>query len=104
MSEPTGSTTPAYGETTAADPYGSAAGYGDPAPSNTIAIVGFVLAFLFWPAGLVCSILGLNKSKTMGGKGRGLAIAGIIISVVAAIVGILLVVSVFAVAGSSGSY
>ena len=47
---------------------------------NAIAVVGFVLAFLFPLAGLICSIIGLSKSKKLGGKNRGLAIAGVIIS------------------------
>lgn len=48
--------------------------------SNTIAIVGFVLSFFISIAGLVCSIIGLVKSKDCGGKGKGFAIAGIVIA------------------------
>lgn len=48
---------------------------------NVQAIVGFVMAFAFYPVGLVFSILGLvNANKT--NHGRGYAIAGIIISAI----------------------
>lgn len=50
--------------------------------SNGMAIAGFVCAFLVPLLGLIFSIIGLNKSKTLGGKGKGLAIAGIVISIV----------------------
>lgn len=50
--------------------------------SNSIAIVGFVFAFIIPLVGLICSILGLKKSHECGGKGKGLAIAGIVISAV----------------------
>ena len=60
---------------------------------NGMAIAGMVLGIaslaLFWLSyiatvigvvGLILSIIGLNKSKTMGGVGRGMAMAGIITS------------------------
>ena len=56
---------------------------------NTIAIVGLVLAVLFCPAGLVCSIIGLKKAKRLGGKGRGVALAGLIVSIAFVIIGLL---------------
>ena len=48
---------------------------------NGLATAGFVLAFFSPIVGLVLSIIGLNKSKTMDGLGRGLAIAGIIVAI-----------------------
>lgn len=48
---------------------------------NVIAIVGFVFAFLVPIVGLICSIIGYNKAKA-GAPYKGLALAGIIISVV----------------------
>ena len=48
--------------------------------SNTIAIVGFILSFIFSLLGLIFSIIGLKKSKQLGGAGKGLAVAGIVIS------------------------
>lgn len=53
-----------------------------PTRSNTVAIVGFVFAFLIPLVGLICSIIGVNNAKNCGGSGKGLAIAGIIISIV----------------------
>ena len=53
-------------------------------PNNGFAIAGFVLSFFSFAAviGLILSIVGLQKSKTpeFNGKGKGLAIAGIILS------------------------
>ncbi len=53
-----------------------------PAPTSTnniLAIVGLVLAFFVPVAGLICSIIGLRKVKECN-SGKGLAIAGIVIS------------------------
>ena len=54
------------------------------APSNGFAIAGLVCSFFSFLAvvGLILSIVGLRKSKTpeFNGKGKGLAIAGIVIS------------------------
>ena len=56
---------------------------------NKLATVGFVLSFFFALPGLVCSILGLKKSKELDGKGKNLSIAGIVISVVSIIISFL---------------
>ena len=50
--------------------------------SNALAIIGFVLSFLgaYSIFGLILSITGLIKSKTLDGKGKGFSIAGIVIS------------------------
>ena len=54
------------------------------APNNGCAIAGFVLSFFSVAAviGLILSIVGLQKSKSpeFNGKGKGLAIAGIVLS------------------------
>ncbi len=69
-----------------------------PIQDTSTAIAGFILAFLFAPLGLIFSIAGLKKAKQLdgatkqfGGVGRGLAIAGLIVS----ILGILFWVWVF---------
>ena len=49
---------------------------------NTIAIVGLVLAFFVPIVGLIMSIIGLSKSKKTKGVGKGIAIAGIIASLI----------------------
>ena len=46
---------------------------------NNIAVAGFVLAFLFPLLGIIFSAIGLKKSKETG-SGKGLSIAGIVIS------------------------
>ena len=48
--------------------------------NNTMAIVGFILSFFVAIAGLICSIIGLKRAPQFGGKGKGMAIAGIILS------------------------
>ncbi len=52
-----------------------------PEESNSLAIIGFILAFFIPIVGLICSILGLKKSRELGGKEYGLAVAGLIISI-----------------------
>lgn len=68
--------------------------------TNGMAIAGLICAFLFTPLGLIFSIIGLNKSKQMNGEGRGMSIAGIIISVIGIIVGIASVIFFFVFASS----
>ncbi len=50
--------------------------------TNVLALVGFILSFFVPLAGFICSIIGLTKSKNFDGNGKGLAIAGIVISCV----------------------
>ena len=66
-----------------------------------LGITSVVLFFLSWIAtiiaivGLILSLVGLSKSKQLGGLGRGMAIAGIVTSavgIVASIVILLVVV------------
>lgn len=60
--------------------------------TNGFAIAGFVLSFFFWLLGLIFSVIGLNKSKIMNGSGRGLAIAGIVISIISGVIMILVTI------------
>ena len=57
--------------------------------SNTIAIIGLILAFIIPLAGFICSIIGLSKAKKLDGKNRGVAMAGLIISILLPIITIL---------------
>ena len=52
------------------------------AERNGMATAGFVLSFFVSVLGLIFSIIGLVRSRRMNGNGRGLAIAGIIISAI----------------------
>ena len=62
---------------------------------NTIAIVGFVLSFIIAIAGLICSVVGYRKAVTEGAPHKGLALAGIIISVASMALVIILYITVF---------
>lgn len=46
---------------------------------NTKAILGLIFTFLFWPVGLVLSIMGRNEIKQNGGKGKGLTTASFVL-------------------------
>ena len=74
-------------------------GYGPPpppyqqAPSNGIAVAGLICAFFFPLIGLILSIIGLSKSNSLPNRhGRGIAIAGIIISIVIIVLEIIFVI------------
>ena len=68
--------------------------------TNTLAIVGFILSFFIPLAGLICSIIGYKNAPQFAGKGKGLALAGIIISVAWFVIAIILYVTVFATLGA----
>ena len=63
--------------------------------ANVFAILGFVFSFLFLIAilGLIFSIIGLNKSKEMGDKGKGFAVAGMIISIISMALSFIIIVA-----------
>jgi hypothetical protein len=50
--------------------------------TNVFVIIGFILSFLIPLVGLILSIVGLSQIKKTKQKGHGLAIAGIILSIV----------------------
>lgn len=52
-----------------------------PSERNIYAILGLIFAFVFWPAGLILSFYGFGFSKIHNGRGKALAIAGLIVSV-----------------------
>lgn len=49
---------------------------------NGMAIAGFVLAFFFPVLGLIFSAIGMSQCNQRGDNGKGLAIAGLVISIV----------------------
>jgi hypothetical protein len=65
--------------------------YGDPAAApqapqpgtNGLAVAGLILAFLIAPIGFILSLVGLIQAGKRGQKGKGLAVGGIIVSLVA---------------------
>jgi len=64
--------------------------------TSGLAIAGFVCSFFCGLLGLILSILGLSEISRSNGtvKGRGLAIAGIVISIVLFLVGVLAAVAI----------
>ena len=69
-----------------------------PAPqakTNSLALIGFILSFFFALGGLICSIMGLRQCNQTGEGGRGLAIAGIVISATSMFFSALLVSTTF---------
>ena len=64
--------------------------------TNTLCIVGFILSLLcFNLIGLIVCIIGLNSAKKKNEGGRGLAIAGIIISVITIVITVIMVALAF---------
>ena len=49
---------------------------------NNMALIGFILSFFIAIAGLICSIIGYKRAKEEGLDGKGMALAGIIISAI----------------------
>jgi hypothetical protein len=83
---PPGYGQPAYGPPPGypqAPGYGPPPGYGYPPaygrPTNTMAILALVLAFVFAPAGLIMGIVARKQIRQTGEDGDGLALAGIIV-------------------------
>jgi len=110
---------PAYGAAPAAPAYGAAPaapqayspqGYGQQAAGdkwNVLAIISLVSAFFVSLDAVICGHIALNQIKRTGEKGRGLAIAGLVLGYLGLISGIIFIVVVVLVtiAGiNDGSY
>jgi hypothetical protein len=50
-------------------------------PTSGLAIAGLLTGIFFWPAGIIINPIALAKIKKSGDGGRGLAVAGLIISI-----------------------
>lgn len=57
--------------------------------TNTMAIVGFVSSLVLAPLGIVFSAIALGQIKKTGQKGRGFAIAGLVIGIVFTAIGLI---------------
>jgi hypothetical protein len=90
---------PGYG----APGYGPPPGYGYPRPTNTLAILSLVMAFVFSPVGLVLGIVARRQIRQTGEQGDGLALAGIIIGGIATALAVLAFVFFFVALASVGS-
>jgi len=88
---------PPYGQVPGGPPpYGQVPGGPPPVKTNIMAILGLIFAFVFWPAGIVLSILGLNQTKKRNEGGRGLALAGLILSILFGLIAIIVIGALFA--------
>ncbi len=58
--------------------------HNNPAPSQTngFAIAGFICSFFIAILGLIFSCIGLSVAKKMNGRGKGLACAGLVLSII----------------------
>jgi hypothetical protein len=63
-------------------------------PTNTLAILALVLAFVFAPAGVICGIIAKKQIRESHEQGEGLALAGIIVGSLLVALGVLYVVIV----------
>jgi hypothetical protein len=99
---------PAYGPPPAYPP----PGYGPPGyppagwgrPTNTMAILALVMAFVFAPAGLVLGIVARKQIRQTGEDGDGLALAGIIVGGVVTALFVLMFVFLILALSAASSY
>src|ERR671921_689097 len=85
---------PPYGAYPPPGPYAGYYGYPPPQQqsTNALAIVSLVCAFLFAPLGIIFGHISLSQIKKTGEEGRGLAIAGLVISYLVTVLAIVVVV------------
>lgn len=100
--------TPPASATYTTTPYSSQAGpYGGPTERyNVLAIIGFVFAFTVSIGAVVCGHIALSQIKRTGEKGRGFAIAALILGYLGIVLGTIIAIvyiALFASLASSGS-
>ncbi|MCX2934628.1 peptidylprolyl isomerase [Mycobacterium sp. CVI_P3] len=79
---------PYYGSPYGPGPYP----YPAPPPTNGMAIASLICAFVFAPLGIVFGHISLSQIKKSGEEGRGLAIAGLVISYLVTVLSIMVLV------------
>lgn len=62
--------------------YAPPPGYAPAPPTNTMAILALVFAFVFSPLGIVFGIMGRKQIRETGESGHGLATAGLVVGAV----------------------
>ncbi len=60
---------------------------------NTMSIVGFILSFFISIVGLILSIIGMRQCDERGEAGKGLAVAGVIISALGLLASVILIIA-----------
>jgi len=68
-----------------------------PAPTEGLAIAALITGLLFWPAGLIISPMALSRIKRNHTGGRGMAIAGLILSILGLVGAIIALIFFFTV-------
>lgn len=71
---------------------------------NILAIIGFIASFFVSVVGIVLGFIALSQIKRTGEKGRGLAIAAIVIGFAAFVIGIIAAIGIFALAATAPGY
>ena len=61
--------------------------------ANVFAILGFIFAFLISPLGIIFSAIGLGMSGKYGGRQKGLAVAGLILSIIFTVIWVIWIVA-----------
>lgn len=84
-------------------------GYPPPAfyrpPTNTMAILALVFAFVFAPVGIVLGVMARKQIRQTGEEGDGLALAGIIVgSIFTAIIVLMIIFWIIAIASIASSF
>jgi hypothetical protein len=72
--------------------------------TSGMAIAGLVCAFIVPLLGLIFSIIGLNQTKDNKRGGRGLAIGGLIVSILGMLVGLFWIIAIFVAAANTDPY
>ncbi|BBY61411.1 peptidylprolyl isomerase [Mycolicibacterium sarraceniae] len=80
---------PHYGAPYGPGPYP----YPVPQPTNGMAVAALICAFVFAPLGIVFGHISLSQIKKSGEEGRGLAIAGLVISYLVTVVSIVALIA-----------
>jgi hypothetical protein len=74
-------------------------------PTNTLAVLALVFAFVIAPAGIVLGVMARKQIRQTGEEGDGLALAGIIVgSIVTGIWALIVVFWIIAFASITGSF
>ena len=94
--------TPGYGQPGYGPPPGYPPAY--PRPTNTMAILALVLAFVFAPAGLILGIIARKQIRQTGEDGDGLALAGIIVGGIATAFFALMIIFFIVAVSTAGSF
>lgn len=101
--QPYGTTPPAYQQAPAYSATQGYNGYGQPASEryNVLAIVSLVSAFFVSLAAVITGHIALSQIKRTGEKGRGLAIAGLVLGYLGMLAGIITAIIFFSLIASN---